>query len=147
MKHLLLSLLFIASTSQAGELLIHAGSLHGNKRYDVEGGAGTYNNFNPGIGYRFDSGVVTGAYYNSYRTTTVYAGYIKMWKTGIGSLEVGGLGVVATGYQVQTGHAIQPLGSLAVSVTMGDVKPYLLFMPKVSSDTVSVLHLMVGKPF
>ncbi len=69
------------------------------------------NNFNPGVGYGFSSSIfdpwfgaggydVIGAYYNSHRKASVYAGYYYPFVRGpqLDGLELGVMGAIATGY-------------------------------------------------
>lgn len=50
---------------------LHVGTYHDN---------GPYENFNPGV-YWVHNNWTAGTYYNSVRTTSVYAGYTWNWKT------------------------------------------------------------------
>jgi len=53
---------------KAAELILHTVSYHFDREAD-------YNNFNPGISYRFDNEVIVGTFYNSIRRESFYAGY------------------------------------------------------------------------
>jgi len=63
----LLTLLLLSTAAHADTLGVHAVSWH-----DQPG----YNNRNPGVYYATDDGIVIGAYRNSQRSNTVYAGKI-----------------------------------------------------------------------
>jgi len=97
--------------------------------------AKTYNNTNPGLYYRTDEGWTIGAYRNSLRKNSVYAGYT--WK--FGALDVTTAGV--TGYF----HKVQPLLVPSLSLfTYQGVTPRIAYIPRVEKKIGShVLHLMV----
>jgi hypothetical protein len=84
MKRALALLAFVASV-QAGTLAQHVGTRHF--------AAAVPNDDNPGLTYQSDSGLILGAYRNSYGRNTVHAGYIierGPWSVSIGA---------ATGYK------------------------------------------------
>ncbi|NKI94465.1 hypothetical protein [Rhizobacter sp. SG703] len=94
-----------------------------------------YNNSNPGAYYRSDDNWTIGAYHNSLRRNSVYAGY---------TLEHGRFGVTmggVTGYD----HAVQPLFVPTVSLfTVQGVTARIAFIPRVEKRIGShVLHLML----
>jgi hypothetical protein len=94
-----------------------------------------YNNSNPGAYYRSDENWTVGAYHNSLRRNSVYAGY---------TLEHGRFGVTmggVTGYD----HAVQPLFVPTVSLfTVQGVTARIAFIPRVEKRIGShVLHLML----
>ena len=137
--------LIFAASAQAGEVVIHVGSYHSPSTYAYQGETVSYNNVNPGVGYRFDNGVVVGAYYNSYREPTVYAGYAPLWQTPIQQLQLGGMIGVGTGYSIPTGRSVTPLGALIGRWELTDTySVQLLFVPKIHGDMANVLHLAFG---
>ena len=131
--HVLASLLSAALLSAAAPCAVantlgfHIASQHIPER--------NYNNTNPGVYYRLDSGWTGGFYNNSLRKTSVYAGYT--WK--LGPLDV--TGALATGYL----NAVQPLLVPSVALfTVNGITPRLAFIPRVEKRLgVNVLHLMV----
>lgn len=95
-----------------------------------------YNNVNPGGYVRMSSGMTYGAYYNSERKFSVYAGYTMDW--GPFSLTAG----LITGYQ---GKAVVPM--LVPTVRLGKIQNTTVrvaFMPKASKDLPAhAVHLML----
>ncbi|MEO8151578.1 MAG: hypothetical protein ABI605_00810 [Rhizobacter sp.] len=119
--------LLLAPCAMADTIGFHIGSQHIPAK--------TYNNVNPGIYYRTDEGWTAGAYRNSLRKNSVYAGYT--WK--FGALDVTTAGV--TGYF----HKVQPLLVPSLSLfTFHGVTPRIAYIPRVEKKIgAHVLHLMV----
>ena len=117
----------IAPGARADTVGIHLGSLHIPAK--------DYNNSNPGLYVRLDSGWTGGLYRNSLRKNSVYAGYT--WTHGAFSVTAGGV----TGYF----ETLQPLlvPSFALFTYRG-ITPRLAFIPRVEKKIgAHVLHLMV----
>jgi len=110
----------------AGTIGLHLGSQHFPAK--------KYNNRNPGLYYRTDEGWTVGAYRNSLRRDSVYAGYT--WKYG--QLDVTTAAV--TGYF----HKVQPLLVPSVSLfTYHRITPRIAYIPRVEKKIGShVVHLM-----
>ncbi len=117
----------LAPCAMADTIGLHIGSHHMPAK--------NYNNSNPGMYYRTDEGWTVGAYRNSLRNNSVYAGYT--WK--FGALDVTTAGV--TGYF----HKVQPLLVPSLSLfTYRGVTPRVAYIPRVEKRIGShVLHLMV----
>ena len=167
MKRLLLAaVLAAAASAHAGEVLLHTVSMHGKRTYDLtsttnvvdEKGnvlssvdtteARPYNNVNLGVGYRFDNEAVVGVYHNSYRKAAFYAGYMPMWQTSHAPLSLGFAVLVATGYEIPTGNKITAAATLIAGYKVAsETRIYVSHIPKVTSDTVSVTHIMFGREF
>ena len=115
------------AAASAGTLGAHLASLHFPQN--------DFNNFNPGIYYRSDGGWTAGAYRNSLRRGSVYAGYT--WEFGRFGLTGGGI----TGY----GHGVQPLLVPSVVLFTHDgVAARVAYIPRVEKRIGShVLHLMI----
>ena len=130
---LLLSCLLAAAgllatpSARAGTIGLHLASAHMPERH--------FNNTNPGLYYRSDEGWTAGAYRNSLRRTSDYAGYTWEW----GRLAVTGGAV--TGYA----QSVQPLlVPSVVLLSVQGVSARLAFIPRVEKRIEShVLHLMV----
>ena len=152
MKFAAIALLIFASPAMAGEVVVHLGSVHGRPTYVNGGKSVVYNNFNPGVGYRFDSGASIGVYHNSYRRPTLYVGYTKLWDTGmtVGDkpIRAGGIVSILTGYEIATGNKASVGGAFVIGLGVSNTRSvYLLHIPKINSDTVSVTHLAIGHRF
>lgn len=119
--------LLLAPCALADTIGFHIGSQHIPAK--------NYNNANPGMYYRTDEGWTAGAYRNSLRKNSVYAGYT--WK--FGALDVTTAAV--TGYF----HKVQPLLVPSWSLfTYQGITPRLAYIPRVEKKIGShVLHLMV----
>lgn len=121
--------LFLAtSPACADTLILHLGSKHFPSR--------DYNNFNPGLAYRTDSGWTLGAYRNSIRRTSVYAGRQFDW--GLtpdlqASVTVGAV----SGYYRSLRPLVVPSLGLRVSP---DLRFRLAFLPRVEKGGASVIH-------
>jgi len=124
----LIALLAGATSTFAGTVGLHVASVHIPAR-------SMYNNANPGVYYRSDSGWTAGVYHNSLSRASVYAGY---------TLQYGRFGLTAgaaTGYQ----QTVQPLLVPSVSLfTYQGVTTRIAYVPRFEKRIEShVLHLMV----
>jgi len=122
-----LALSACASVAVAGTVGAHIGSVHIPQA--------DFNNVNPGLYYRSDAGWTAGAYRNSLRRGSVYAGYT--WQYSHFGLTAGAV----TGY----GHGVMPLlvPSL-VLFTHQAVTARVAYIPRVEKRIGShVLHLML----
>ena len=98
-----------------------------------------YNNINPGLYYRMDSGWTAGFYRNSIRNESVYAGYTVTWRF----LDVTFGGV--TGYTDPVQVLVVP--SISFPQTMG-VRLRMAYIPRVEKRIDShVLHFMAEYQF
>ncbi len=124
---LALAVMAMAPNAQAGTIGLHVASHHAPAK--------NYNNSNPGIYYRNDEGWTAGAYRNSLRKDSVYAGYT--WK--FGALDVTTAGV--TGYF----DKVQPLLVPSISLfTYQGITPRIAYIPRVEKKIgAHVLHLMI----
>ena len=117
----------MAPVAGAATIGVHLGSLHIPAK--------DYNNTNPGLYVRLDSGWTGGLYRNSLAKNSVYAGYT--WTHGAFSVTAGGV----TGYF----ETLQPLlvPSIALFTHRG-ITPRIAFIPRVEKKIgAHVLHLMV----
>lgn len=97
--------------------------------------AANYNNVNPGLYYRLAEGPVMGAYRNSVRRTSVYAGYT--WQWGRFDLTTGAV----TGYAKGAQLLLVPSVGL---FTVGGVTTRLAYIPRMEKRIGSnVLHVAV----
>lgn len=111
-----------------------AAGLHlGSQHYPGNG----LNNFNPGAFYRSASGWTTGAYYNSLRKPTVYAGRHWDW-TLSPSIRAGVTAGLGTGYA-------RPILPFAIpSVAFGDAtRLRLSYIPRIEKSGEHVLHASI----
>lgn len=160
MKKLILSSLLIGSFSfaQAGELLFDTFSYHSKGHYETSVPNGkqewvnsttlgpimvnksvAYNNFNPGIGYKFDNGVLFGYYDNSYHKPTFYLGDEYMFSDSWGAI-VG----LATGYQEAVGRNVTIIGGFEYKYRLTEkISANILFLPPISNNT-GIVHLMLS---
>ena len=129
-------LAFLGSAAHAATFGVHLGSAH------FPGGS-YQNNFNPGVYVRTDDGITVGAYYNTLRRASVYAGYTFEYGP------LGLLGGVVTGYQPKLidgvsygqGKTLTPMVALSLSLPpLGGFKPMVMLVPPVRSSP-AVLHL------
>lgn len=97
---ILLTSLTYYSMAQGQTLVVHGRSYHS---------VGEHNNANYGLGYRFDSGYVVGAYHNSDGRASVYAGYDWRYNE-YASVSV----ALATGYK----YAVMPIVMPTLSVPL-----------------------------
>ena len=98
-----------------------------------------YNNANPGGYARFDCGVQVGAYYNSEKRLSAYAGYLAELSQGRVSLWASGA--------VVTGYPKIPIAPLAlVGVRVGPARlGFFPALPKVG--TPHLFHLTIERRF
>ena len=135
MKKALTSIILtLAFPAFAGTVGLHVASYHDS---------GNFNNVNPGVYYRADSGLTIGTYCNSesaknHCTLSSYAGYSLSSRSYNGFSTSLTLGVI-TGYQAGTMPMAVP------SVAYKNVR--LAFVPKVNKLGANVLHLMLEKDF
>ena len=106
MKSLFIGLLFVTNIAQADDLVIHAVSWHSRPSWKENQDNETirYNDYNPGLGYRWSNGWNVGFYYNSFYKTSVYSAKEFMLTDKFG-LVVGGI----TGYKSSVGYSVVPL--------------------------------------
>jgi hypothetical protein len=105
MKYLFISLLFVTSIAQADDLVIHTVSWHARPSWEENYNTKVrYNDYNPGLGYRWNNGWNVGFYYNSFYKTSVYSAKEFMLSDNVG-LIAGGV----TGYKSSTGYSVAPL--------------------------------------
>lgn len=133
MKHALIIAALLASSAHADTLGLHIGSWH-------EGGG--YNNVNPGLYWRDDSGLTIGAYRNSLERTTAYAGWT--WTHRIGSGVDVGLSIAgATGYRM----TVTPMVLPSVGIRLGgDWSARIGWLPKIDPKRgTNVLHLTLER--
>lgn len=127
---------FLSCSAQAATFGVHLGSAHYPK--------GSYqNNFNPGMYVRTDDGITVGAYYNTLRRTSVYAGYTFEYGP------VGLLGGLVTGYQPKLidsvnygqGKTLTPMLAMSLRLPpLGGFKPMVMLVPPFRSSP-AVFHL------
>jgi len=117
----------LTCAAHAGTIGVHLASVHLPQRH--------FNNTNPGLYYRTDAGWTAGAYRNSLRRTSAYAG--RTWDWGRFSLTGGAV----TGYTEE----VQPLLVPSVRVvTAHGMTARVAFIPRVEKRIEShVLHLTV----
>lgn len=126
-----------ATETLGSELVVHGVSSH-------RGGDSEYNNYNAGVGLRFKSGLIAGAYYNSYRNPTAYIGYEWMPLTYIG-----GFAAVATGYDHVSNMPVSLIGGLVARLPVTkDVTFDVRYLPRIK-DNPEVMHigLSIDVPF
>lgn len=76
----------------------------------------SYNNANPGLYVRCNSGIQVGGYYNSERNFTAYASYVKDLRI-VGPVSAWGAVGLATGYER---HRITPIAMAGGKLDLGD---------------------------
>ena len=145
MKSALLALALLTPLAQADELIIHIGSYHAPSTYPYQGKQVSYNNFNPGIGYRFNCEIVAGIFYNSYKNPAAYLGYAPLWQTPISQLKLGGMLGISTGYEIPTDRPVTPIGAFMGRWEMSSTySTQLLVVPKIWDDGATAVHLAIG---
>lgn len=128
----------VAGPAKAATVGVHVGSWHSNPGY---------NNVNPGVMARADSGLTAGAYCNSESRSerfptaprcqlAAYAGYHRDWDLAPG-LKVGLTGGVLTGYS-----RAQVLPFVVPSLLIGD-HVRLIYAPKVEPKGVQTVSLVL----
>lgn len=126
-------LALVSSLSFSQELILHTASVHSTSKDK------TYNNFNPGIGYRKD-GISIGMYYNSYNRPTFYVG--KEWMV---NSYFGGWLAAATGYDRAVGRPITVIGGLIGKVPLTDTLTANVLLTPKFGDNPLVVHLAISK--
>jgi hypothetical protein len=126
-----LGLSLIAPRAAADTFGLHLASVHIPKN--------DYNNVNPGVYYRMDSGWTAGFYRNSIRNESFYAGYTLTWY--FLDVTVGGV----TGYTDPVQVLVVPSISFPQSNNM---RLRLAYIPRVEKRIDShVVHLMAEYQF
>lgn len=95
--------------------------------------AGDFNNYNPGLYLRLNNGFTAGAYYNSERHTSAYAGYTHEW--GRLAVTVGAI----TGYRRTN---VMPM--VVPSVRLGKIENAtfrLAYVPRIERNGAHAIHL------
>jgi hypothetical protein len=141
MKRFLCAVLLAPLVASADEIIVHVGSYHQDDSYYHDGSQGTYNNFNPGIGYLTDSCWTIGMYKNSYKELSVYAGKSWLWNCGITGLKCGGMLGVASGYRKYLGHPVQPMGGLVLKYDINEQYGVMLLGYPPAGDVEGLVHL------
>jgi hypothetical protein len=153
---LLVASFLCATAAQADELVIHTGSYHADSSYTHEvnywdqygnylyttRNQVTYNNFNPGVGYKFNNGVSVGGYFNSYRKPTMYVA--KEW------MMVDYFGVIAglaTGYDRPTGHTVTPMAGFIFKQKITERDTANLEFAPSTGRTTGTIHLAISRSF
>lgn len=115
-----------APPAAAGTIGVHLGSIHFPQR--------DFNNANPGLYYRSEAGWTAGAYRNSLRRTSAYAGHTWQWDRL--ALTAGGV----TGYA----DKLQPLLVPSFAFLRSErLSLRVAFIPRIEKRIEShVLHLM-----
>lgn len=160
MLRVLIAVFFLGMSfqSNADQLIIHSVSWHssGNKdevqtkqsvngnglRVSTEETVHGYNNNNFGIGYRWDSGLTVGMYYNSYRRPTVYL--IEEWMP---LRRFGAVLGIATGYDNVSGNPLTVIGGLIIRTPITNrLEVNVLIVPPVG-EMDGVTHFSFLKKF
>lgn len=113
------------------ELIVHFMSIHGDYN-------DYFNNNNLGVGYRFNNGVSTGIYYNSYYNPSIYVSKDFLWKDKIGVF-IGG----ATGYDNQTGYPVSVIGGGLIKLPISkSITPNIVLIPSSgTNNSTFAIHL------
>lgn len=132
-----------ASLSFAGEFIVHIGSVHSVKVYNLDSGTDkNINNNNYGVGYRTDEGLAVGTYFNSYHKQTAYITQEFMYNDYVGVV----VGLVS-GYQESTGLLITPMVAATAKIPLTETTTAnFLVMPKVGK-LAGVVHLAISYKF
>ena len=127
-----LAALVVCIPAHAGDTIgLHVASVHSEPGF---------NNVNPGVYYRHN-GFTVGAYYNSMRRLSTYAGY---------TIETSGRVTFALTAGVVTGYPsrpIQPLLIPSVAYHFNSNAVRIAFIPPAIKHGVAALHLMVEHKF
>lgn len=131
----LLSITFHGITANASEELgaaVMTGfeSWHSNNRDDL-------NPHNTGLGVRFGGGYTIGAYYNSIRRWSVYAGHEWQWKlfgTDDRAVRVGAVAGAVTGYKGGVKALVLP----EIMMVWKPVELGIIVIPRYTKDPVTV---------
>jgi hypothetical protein len=119
-----IALALLGASAHADTLGIHVGSQHSR--------AG-FNNLNPGVYFRAETGETAGAYLNSTEKLSLYAGYTLTGKTPVPEVSYSlGLGVI-------TGYTKPVMLLVAPSLHYGPVR--LTFIPHTVQTQSAVVHL------
>jgi uncharacterized protein (UPF0264 family) len=122
-KLLTIALLAFAGSASAATVGVHTVSKHANETFERTYTDGStkqiaYNNVNPGVYFIADNGAMVGVYRNSYRRTTVYAGW-TFYGPAVGPVSTSLSVAVATGYDNLAGvGALRPMVLPSVSVAL-----------------------------
>ena len=131
MRLILLALALVIWPAQADEIVIHLGSYHSKPGF---------NNTNPGLGYRTEDGWGAGLYQNSYNKSTAYISKELMYNKNLGL--VLGLG---TGYKIQFGHSISPIGGVMFKRELTSTsKLNILALPPIGRGTAAFVHAAIS---
>lgn len=118
-------------TAKADEIVLHLGSQHTKSGF---------NNVNPGIGYKFDSGFGLGVYRNSYHRTTAYISKELMYTKNFGA--VLGLG---TGYKLESEYSITLIGGAILKLDLTRTsKLNVLVLPPLGRGTAGFVHAAIS---
>jgi hypothetical protein len=143
MRALLLAVLVLCGSARADEIIVHLGSYHSIRSYESVGGTQTYNNVNPGLGYRRSDGWALGVYWNSYREPTVYLSKELMFTEHFG-VEVG----LGTGYRIVSNKVVMPIGAFVYKIPLSeDWHADVLMLPPIGSQISGVAHVTLAKKF
>ncbi len=122
-----------ATETLGGELVVHGVSSH-------KGGDSSYNNYNVGVGLRLNSGLIAGAYYNSYRSPTAYLGYEWM-----PTKYAGGFVAVATGYDRVSNTPVSVIGGFMARLPVNNTATFdVRYLPRIK-DNPEVVHIGFSK--
>ena len=135
----LLALILMGALNPAlgQELLVHGVSSHRHGDTNER-----YNNYNLGLGIRTDTGLVAGAYYNSYRKWTAYVGqeWMPVPYAGV-------FAAVATGYDTVADRPVTLIGGLLLRGRIDtQTSVDLRYLPRIK-DNPEVIHLGFGLAF
>lgn len=140
----LLFSLICQSTVLAETIGIHAGSKHSKSGF---------NDFNPGAYLIFDkstdsgTGLTIGGYRNSYRKSSIYAGYTKKINLASG-VNLSIQGGIISGYKSIYGYHLMPMiaPSMTFEVT-DDISARIFYIPKMTKNGVHVVSFAVESHF
>lgn len=131
MRHLIAAAAFLASAAHAQTVGLHLGSWHSEPGY---------NNANPGVYVRLENGLTAGAYRNSFRKTSVYAGWT--WQADIAGFRPAITAGLISGYR----HPFLVVPSIAAP-EIGSVRLRVAYVPRLDPKGAHVIHLMAEKEF
>jgi hypothetical protein len=143
MKALVLAILMFCGWARADELIVHLGSYHSIRTYESVDGVRSYNNLNPGFGYRRSDGYALGVYWNSYRKPTVYISKEIMFTERFG-IELG----LGTGYRIVSDRMVMPIGAFVYKIPLSENwHADVLMLPPLGSQLSGVAHIVLAKKF